>query len=178
VPLPPPQDSETPWAVATTAVNLRSGPSTDYPVVGGANAGQSGQITGVSEDGGWWQVAVPSYVSDDSRAWVSGAYVAAYNTTGVPVVAAPPPPEPIEVPPVDGTPSGIWVITIEPLNVRAGPGNEYPSYGKIPAGTPLEVTGRSGNWLSVYISFLPGGIGWVSENYVIPYSDAVYVSHY
>ena len=171
--LPPPA-SNMPTATATTAVNLRSGPSTDYPVLGVAQAGQTTEITGVSQDGGWWQIRVPTSISPDGLAWVSGAYVVAYNTAGVPVVAAPPPPPPVVTPPPpNNNPTGTWVITTEPLNVRAGPGNEYPSYGKIPAGVPLQVTGKVDNWLSVLMPAVPGGIGWVSGNYVVPYTGAV-----
>lgn len=71
----------------------------------------------------------------------------------------------------------MWVVTAEPQNVRAGPGNEYPAYGKIPAGVVLQVTGKSGNWLSVYMPALPGNVGWISGNYVVPASQPV-VTHY
>jgi N-acetylmuramoyl-L-alanine amidase len=173
-PVPPPTETGAPMATATTAVNVRTGPSTDYPVLGVAQTGQSAEIAGVSQDGGWWQVRVSTSVSPDGLAWVSGAYTVAVNTANVPVVAAPPPPEPVETPPPPPTtPSGIWVITVEPLNVRAGPGNEYPSYGKIPAGVPLQVTGETNGWLSVVLPALPGGIGWISGNYVVPYTGAV-----
>jgi uncharacterized protein YraI len=174
VPVPPPATTGAPMATATTAVNVRTGPSTDYPVLGVAQPGQSAEIAGVSQDGGWWQVRVSTSASADGLAWVSGDYTYAVNTANVPVVTAPPPPEPVEVPPPPPTtPSGIWVITVEPLNVRAGPGNEYPSYGKIPAGVPLQVTGETNGWLSVVMPALPGGIGWISGNYVVPYTGAV-----
>lgn len=173
-PLPSPTNSGVPMATATTAVNVRTGPSTDYPVLGVAQTGQSAEIAGVSQDGGWWQVKVLASVSPDSLAWVSGDYTYAVNAENMPVVAAPPPPPPVEVPPPPpSTPSGEWVITVEPLNVRAGPGNEYPSYGKIPAGVPLQVTGETNGWLSVVMPALPGGIGWISGNYVVPYTGAV-----
>jgi uncharacterized protein YraI len=173
-PPPPPTETGAPTATATTAVNVRSGPSTDYPVLGVAQAGASAEIAGISEDGGWWQVRVSTSLSPDGLAWVSGDYTYVVNATNVPVVAAPPPPEPVETPPPPpSTPTGIWVVTTEPLNVRAGPGNEYPSYGQIPAGVPLQVTGQVENWLSVVMPALPGGIGWISGNYVVPYTGAV-----
>jgi uncharacterized protein YraI/heat shock protein HslJ len=173
-PPPPPSDTGVPMATATTAVNVRTGPSTDYPVLGVAQTGQSSEITGVSQDGGWWQVRVSTSVTPEGLAWVSGGYTYAVNTANVPVVTAPPPPAPVETPPPPpSTPSGVWVITVEPLNVRSGPGNEYPSYGTIPAGVPLEVTGQVDVWLSVVMPSLPGGIGWISGNYVVPYTDAV-----
>ena len=174
----PPPATGAPVATATTAVNIRTGPSTDYPVLGVAQPGQTSEITGKSQDGGWWQVRVPTSLSADGLGWVSADYVVAYNAANVPVVTAPPPPAPVVTPPPPSSaPTGYWVITTEPLNVRAGPGNEYPSYGKIPAGVPLQVTGANGNWLSVYLPALPGNIGWISGNYVVPYSGA-YVSHY
>ena len=173
VPVPPPSNPGAAMATATTAVNVRTGPSTDYPVLGVAQPGQSAEIAGVSQDGGWWQVRVQVSVSPDGLAWVSGDFTIAVNTANVPVVAAPPAPPPVEVPPPPAAPSGTWVITVEPLNVRAGPGNEYPAYGKIPAGVPLQVTGKSGEWLSVVIPAAPGGIGWISGNYVVPYTGAV-----
>ena len=35
------------------------------------------------------------------------------------------------------------MVTTEPLNVRSGPHNSYPTYGVVPAGTPLNVVGIS-----------------------------------
>jgi hypothetical protein len=32
------------------------------------------------------------------------------------------------------------------------------------------VTGQSNGWLSVAIPALPGGIGWISGSYVVPYT--------
>ncbi len=172
-PVPPPSTAGAPTATATAAVNIRTGPSTAYPVLGVAQPGQTAEITGVSQDGGWWQIRVSTSVSSDGLAWVSGDYTSVVNTTNVPVVTAPPAPPPVETTPPPATPSGAWVVTTEPLNVRSGPGNEYSSYGVIPAGVPLEAVGESNGWLSVVIQALPGGIGWVSGNYVVPYTDAV-----
>ena len=60
-PVPPPSTTGAPMATATTAVNVRTGPSTDYPVLGVAQTGQSAEIAGVSQDGGWWQVRVSDF---------------------------------------------------------------------------------------------------------------------
>jgi N-acetylmuramoyl-L-alanine amidase len=173
-PPPPPSNTGVPMATATTAVNIRTGPGTEYSVLGVAQTGASAEITGKSEDGGWWQVVVSTSLTPEGLAWVSADYTYAVNTETVPVVETPPPPEPIETPPPpEGTPAEGWVITTDTLNVRSGPGNEYPSYGTIPAGTVLEVTGESNGWLSVVMPALPGGIGWISGNYVVPYTGAV-----
>ena len=65
------------------------------------------------------------------------------------------------------------VQTTEPVNVRAGPGNEFPSYGKVPAGTPLQAVGISqdGGWVAVKAP-VPNGIGWVSAAYLQPFDPS------
>lgn len=69
------------------AMNIRGGPGTNYPIVGGADAGESFAIVGVNAEGDWWQIAY-----DDGLAWVYGPLVAAEGAAGVPVAAAPPAP--------------------------------------------------------------------------------------
>jgi uncharacterized protein YraI len=88
-------------AIATTVdyVNLRSGPGTNYPILAVASPGVTGQVTGKSSDGVWWQVKVPTEVSPDGLAWVSADWVIAQNTDSVQVVAAPPPPPVPTAPP-------------------------------------------------------------------------------
>jgi heat shock protein HslJ len=62
------------------------------------------------------------------------------------------------------------VTTTESLNILSGPGSQYPSYGQVPAGTVLEVAGKSpdGAWWVVKLpsSILANGQGWVSGRYV------------
>lgn len=164
--LPPPPEGA-PAATATVAVNVRTGPSTEYPVLGVAPQGRGGQVLGRSEDGRWWQVRVSTALAADGLGWVSGDFVIATNTENVPFVAAPPLPPPVTAPPASGQ---NLVQTTEPLNVRSGPHNSFPSYGQIPAGTILQVVGASGNWLECVFPSLPGGVGWISGNYVVPFS--------
>ena len=73
---------------APDGVFLRTGPGTDYPYVGIATFGDSGEIIGVSEDGEWWLANAPN--QPGGQVWVAAAYVDATNTENVPVVAAPP----------------------------------------------------------------------------------------
>ncbi len=51
---PPP--TGVPSATAVDYVNLRTGPGTNYPVLGVAKPGATGEVSGKSADGGWWQV--------------------------------------------------------------------------------------------------------------------------
>lgn len=84
-----------PLATTTTDLNVRSGPGTAYPVLGLLRAGQSAEITGLSPDGGWWQIKFTGVA--DGRGWVAGRYVNAQNTGNIPIVQPPAPP-PIPTP--------------------------------------------------------------------------------
>ncbi|MFC1996708.1 META domain-containing protein [Chloroflexota bacterium] len=83
-----PEDAPTAEAIDT--VNVRSGPSTDYPSYGLASAGDRAIILGVSEDGLWWVVELPTYVAPDGRGWISAGYVIATNADDMPVIETPP----------------------------------------------------------------------------------------
>ena len=56
----------TPVVQALTEVSARLGPSTDYPVIATLDMDNKLDVTGVSEDGGWYQVILP----DGTRAWI------------------------------------------------------------------------------------------------------------
>ena len=45
---------------APQGVNVRTGPGTNFPVIGVAPFGREGEIIGRSADGAWWVVAVPT----------------------------------------------------------------------------------------------------------------------
>ncbi len=81
--------SGAPAAMAIDYVNVRTGPGTNYPVLGVAPPGASGEVSGKSSDGDWWQVKIPAQYSADGSGWVSADWVVTQNTDSVPVVAAP-----------------------------------------------------------------------------------------
>ena len=153
---------------STTYLNVRSGPGTNYPVLFTAPPNTSGEAVGINADGGWYAVKVPTSVSGDGIGWVSADYVTTQNVDGLPVVQAPPPPPTVQPPP---PPSGsVTGVTTEPVNVRSGPSSQYPSYGAIPKGTTVAVTGASqdGEWymIAVPTNISPDGTGWISGRYV------------
>jgi uncharacterized protein YraI len=165
VPTPLP---DSPTATATANINVRSGPGLNYPVYGVAPLGTIFKVTGVSEDDGWWQVKIPTTFAPDGRGWLSADYVTTSNTENVPVVLAPPLPPDVGAPtPVPNTPTA---STLDTINVRAGPGNEYPSYGKVTTGVTFAVSGVSpdGHWWQVIIptDVTPDGKGWINANHV------------
>jgi uncharacterized protein YraI len=117
--VPPPPPAGVPSATATDAVNLRSGPGTNYPVLVVAPAGAAGEVTGQSADGLWWQVAISTQYSTTGFGWVSASYVYVQNTDSVPVVDAPPAPPVVgPTPPTDTTGSCV-VVSQSPVDGTA-----------------------------------------------------------
>ncbi len=165
---PPPPAEGVPSATAIEYINIRSGPGTNYEVLGVAAPGASAEVIGTSADGKWWQVKVPATLSITETAWVSADWVIAANTAGVPVVEAPPPPPDVPVPAPD--PNGPIATALEPINVRSGPSTQYPSYGIAAIGAQGEVIGVSsdGSWWVVKLptTVAPDGQGWVNASYV------------
>jgi chitodextrinase len=105
----------TPTATATTDLNIRGGPGTDFPVLGLLRAGQSAEITGVSPDRGWWQIKFSG--AADERGWVSARYVSAENTGDVPVVQSPSLP-PVAISDWRGEYYNNWHLSGAPILVR------------------------------------------------------------
>ena len=88
---PTPTPSPTPEyavAVAKSAGNVRSGPSTAYARIGTLRAGANYRITGQNEASDWWQIAF-----DNKSGWVSSDVVnIGGSTADVAVVQVAPPP--------------------------------------------------------------------------------------
>lgn len=163
LPLPP---SGAPTATALDAVNIRTGPGTQYPAYGIAQKGDKGEVIGVSEDGNWWVVKLPTTLVGSGQGWVSADWVETSNTSGVPVI---PPPD--QQPPVDVPPPAEGVATataLDYVNVRSGPGTQYASYGVAQPGASAEIIGQSedGKWWVVKLPSVAAGQGWVSADYV------------
>jgi heat shock protein HslJ len=66
------------------------------------------------------------------------------------------------------TPTG-RVVGTQSLNVRSGPGTAFPVIGVARLGDQGELIGRSadGRWWAVSAPSAPGGIGWVSADFVL-----------
>lgn len=51
--------TNTQYIMALSDVNMRSGPGTDFDIIGWVAAGQIAKVTGSSSDGNWWRVICP-----------------------------------------------------------------------------------------------------------------------
>jgi heat shock protein HslJ len=75
----------------------------------------------------------------------------------------------LPAPPLEpATPTG-RVVGTQGLNVRSGPGTAFPVIGVARLGDEGEIVGRSadGRWWVVSVPSAPGGIGWVSADFVL-----------
>jgi heat shock protein HslJ len=152
---------------ALEVINVRSGPGVQYPSYGVAPAGIRAEVVGVSADGKWWVVKVPADYAADEQGWISAEFVDAFNVAGVPVIPIPELGEIELVAPEEGKPTA---TALEPVNVRRGPGVQYPSFGIAPLDAKMEIVGVSpdGLWWVVKIptTLDPEGQGWVSADFV------------
>lgn len=79
-----------PQVIASSAINVRSGPGTDYTLAGALQQNEIATITGKNPVGDWWEVTL----ANGQIGWVYSALVQTTGDTNVVAVAAniPPPP--------------------------------------------------------------------------------------
>ena len=159
-------------ALTTTILNARSGPGTDYGVLGQLPHATTVAMVGRSEAGDWLMVRS---VEDGLEGWVSTGYLSiasGFNVMGLPQVGAmdtPAQPATSDNPavaPSSGVSSGTG-STISTLNVRSGPDVSYAPIGGIAVNTDVVIEGRNavGNWL--LMRAVDGSVrGWVASRYI------------
>jgi len=102
--LSPEQSRRVEGRVTASALNVRTGPDTAYPIVGGLSLDDSVEVVGKNAAGDWLQIAYPT--NGEGRGWIAAAYA---DLTGslaaVPEVSAPPPPPPTPTPMPTFTPT-------------------------------------------------------------------------
>jgi uncharacterized protein YraI len=113
---PPAPPAGAPVATAIEPVNVRSGPGTNFPVLVVAPTGASGEVSGVSADGAWWQVIISTQYSPSGFGWVSASWVVTQNTQSVPVVESPPAPPVVETTPPPSGGTGCGVVSQTPAD--------------------------------------------------------------
>lgn len=123
----PAEPTATPTPETATAVidnptlNVRSGPGTNYSIIGRASNGQSYEVTGKNASGSWYQINF-----NGQTGWVSGDFVIIQgNAGGIQVAAnipAPPPPPPTQ-PPAPATPTP---PPAQPTQPTQPPAAQYP----------------------------------------------------
>jgi heat shock protein HslJ/uncharacterized protein YraI len=166
LPQPP---SNVPTGEARVNVNVRTGPSTRFPILGTATQGDTGQILGINPEGSWYAVSVPTNRVGTGVAWVSADFVNLSNPNGQPLPVITPPLLPATVnfpPPASSAPQ---VVMREPATLRSGPSMEFPIFGVAVNGSRAEVIGRSQDnaWWAIRVptSLSSDGTAWVSTSF-------------
>jgi heat shock protein HslJ len=104
-PVEPEAGEPTATVTAPPGANVRTGPGTEYPIIGVAPFGATGRVVGVSEDGGWWAIFIPG--APDNQGWVSDSTVEVENVENVPVI-------PASTLPTEPTPQPLPTATLPP----------------------------------------------------------------
>lgn len=144
-------------AQAYRTVNVRSGPSTEYEIVGQLTNGSEAPITGRSNDmNDWLRIEFRGV-----EGWVAYFTVTVLgDTDDLPIVTPrvsielqgnviAPTPIPSLTP--FHLPGQTFVTTYRRVNVRNGPGTEYTVIGSLEAGSSADVSGRTTDdeWLRI-----------------------------
>ena len=156
-----------PTGQANVNVNVRTGPSMLFPVIGTAQQGDTGEVLGLSPDSFWYAVRVPTTMVGSGIAWVSAQFVTLTNPTGQPLPVVTPPLLPTTVTFPAPAPTAPQVVMREPATIRSGPTIEFPVFGVAPIGSRAEVTGESQDreWWAIRIptTLSSNGVGWVPK---------------
>ena len=140
-PTPSPSATPTPASlegrINGDVVNVRSGPGTQYPVLGQVFVEQRYAVTGRDEAGEWLRICCP--VTEDEESWISAQFVElAGDPLSLPAVEAPPTPTPRPVASVGGEAAAQAASQAVPIPVLPGPGGYGPPGGTNPlTGLPL-----------------------------------------
>jgi len=191
---PPPTPSTDAYAEALQQANVRAGPAIEFEVIGEIRAGTRCRVLAQHALYPWLLIELPG----GSRGWVyrdlvtvtgdlSGvpwvsatdpiATPAATQTAAAPVTPATTPPPAVTptatlaMPTLTPTLAGAVATTLNEVNVRFGPGVEYPIVATAPPGASYLILERHTlvPWLRVAIEDSPTGSGWL-------FSDIVEVS--
>ncbi len=166
LPTPP---ANVPTGEARVNVNVRTGPSTLFPILGTAMKGDTGQILGINPNGSWYAVSVPPNRVGTGIAWVSADFVNLTNPTGQPLPVIAPPLLPATVNFPAPAPTVAQAVMREPATLRSGPTLEFPVFGVAPNGSRAELIGQSqdGEWWAIRVptSLTSDGTAWVNKAY-------------
>jgi uncharacterized protein YraI len=153
-----------PTGTSTVNLNVRSGPGLQFAILGTVEQGTTGEILGLSPDGAWYAVKVPTSLSGNGQAWVMGRYVTLSNPTGQPLPTINPPLLPSKASVPQPGANDPQVTMLETATIRQGPSVEYPVFGVTPEGAKAIVVGESedGQWWAIK---LETQTGWVYKGY-------------
>lgn len=144
--------------VMSWALRVRSGPGVNYPVVATLAQGDTVPVVGVDPKTGWLQVQLPG---SEQLGWISGSATFVSITGGHNAPA--PEPASTAAPAAKGEETLTVEIISAGLNVRSGPGVQYPVVATLLKGYSVSVLAvdPASGWLQVPLPGSPRS-GWIS----------------
>ena len=157
--------------VMVVRLNLRADPSISSPVAGRLSQGTEVEIVTASDDGRWYEVKT----QDGRSGWLYAVYVSTGSTATVAestasALPAATPAATAEPSAATVLPAGVPGATIVParMNVRGGPGTNFPVITSVAAGSTFEIVGLNpgATWYQVRV---PGReeAAWVFANLTV-----------
>ncbi len=119
-------------------VRLRSGPGTNYGVIGSYSVGTS--VTILSAGSAWHYIKVGK-----QKGYMMAQYISTSST-----------PSPVPPTPSGGYTAYVYASNGKKVNLRTGPGTNYPSMGLYKVGTLLTVLSHGATWDYVQIGTATG----------------------
>lgn len=140
--------------VNTPKLNIRNGPGAGYAVLGTVSQGSTITLLGRNADSSWAFIRTASLL----EGWSSTLFL----TTTIQLSSLP----------VLGTGTTVEPtasVIVGSLNVRSGPGTNYPVLLTVGTGHVMSMLGRNndGSWVMVRVN---GVVGWVNESSIVPQS--------
>lgn len=133
-------------AVATGALNVRSGPGIGYGSTAVLSFGVNVQMLGRNDNGSWVKVKL----ANGHEGWVNATLITAnVAISSLPVLAAP-------------ALTPMAAVSTGSLNVRSGPGVEYGITAAVDFGVNFQLLGRDNNGVWVKVKLANGHEGWVN----------------
>ncbi|CEN93325.1 SH3 domain-containing protein [Paraclostridium sordellii] len=154
--------------VVVSELNVRTGPSTNYSIISQVRNGDILNIVAKDSSTNWLKIQF----KDGTTGWVSGKYVKSTKDNSI----------------VDKdkfsnnsnieTASGSVEVNASELNVRSGPGTNYPAITQVKIYDTLDVVAKNidNGWLKIQLK--NGSTGWISGRYVtIATNDTVNITN-
>ncbi|MBZ0301353.1 MAG: SH3 domain-containing protein [Anaerolineae bacterium] len=146
-------------ATAYQTVNVRSGPSTQYEIIGQITEGDTVPVLGRdSESTRWLYIALRD--NEDTEGWVAVFTVTlSGNPNSLEVIEPVPDDDSLETVPVDG----VRIVAFGRVNVRSGPGITYDIVDQLEIEEQAEATARSNynnDWLYIENTHLSGWVAY------------------
>lgn len=128
-----------------TPLNVRTGPSTTYPVL--RTVAKDTKLEKISESNGWAKVKIGNQIGYCSAAYLQGTKVQSSTTNNN-----------------QSASRTYYVVNTDSLSVRTGPSTIYKIYKKVATGTELKVLERrSDGWSKI---IMDGKCVYVSSRYI------------